>query len=66
MERIYDEMTECDEKPIRDPKDFNVIDEIKDPRELADELREAMNPKMSIDEKIAFLEEIAAQNGGRL
>lgn len=26
----------------------------------------AMSPKMSIDDKIAFLEEIAAQNGGRL
>ena len=46
--------------------DFNVIDEIKDPRELAAELREALNPKMSIDDKIAFLEEVAAQNGGIL
>lgn len=59
-------MTECGEKPIHDPKDFNVIDEIKDPRELAAELREALNPKMSIDDKIAFLEEVAAQNGGIL
>ena len=66
LERAYGEMTECGEKPIHDPKDFNVIDEIKDPRELAAELREALNPKMSIDDKIAFLEEIAAQNGGRL
>ena len=59
-------MTECGEKPIHDPKDFNVIDEIKDTRELAAELREALNPKMSIDDKIAFLEEVAAQNGGIL
>lgn len=59
-------MAECGEKPIHDPKEFEVIDEIKDPRELAIELREAMSPKMSIDDKIAFLEEIAAQNGGRL
>lgn len=63
LERAYGEMTECGEKPIHDPKDFNVIDEIKDPRELAAELREALNPKMSIDDKIAFLEEVAAQNG---
>ena len=59
-------MTECGEKPIHNPKDFNVIDEVKDPRELAAELRETLNPKMSIDDKIAFLEEIAAQNEGRL
>ena len=34
--------------------------------ELAEELREALHPRTSIDEKIAFLEEIAAQNEGRL
>lgn len=39
---------------------------LRDPRELAAELREALNPKMSIDDKIAFLEEVAAQNGGIL
>ncbi len=66
LERAYGEMTECGEKPIHDPKDFNVIDEIKDPRELAAELRDALNPKMSIDDKIAFLEEIAEMNGGKL
>ena len=49
-----------------EPKDFHVIDEIKDPRELAEELREALNPSTTIDEKISFLEEIAAQNGGQL
>lgn len=51
---------------IYEPKDFHVIDEIKDPRELAEELREALNPSTTIDEKISFLEEIAAQNGGQL
>lgn len=66
LERAYGELSECDEKPVHDPKEFEVIDEIKDPRELVAELREALNPKMSIDDKIAFLEEIAAQNGGRL
>lgn len=66
VERIYEEMMEHGEKPSHDPKEFKVIDEIKDPRELAAELREELNPKMSIDDKIAFLEEIAAQNGGRL
>lgn len=30
------------------------------------ELREALNPSTTIDEKISFLEEIAAQNGGQL
>ena len=51
---------------MREPKDFEVIDAIKDPRELAEELREALNPTMSIDDKIAFPQEIAAQNGGHL
>ena len=31
-----------------------------------EELREALNPSTTIDEKISFLEEIAAQNGGQL
>lgn len=66
MKHIYKNMTECKEKAAYEPKDFKVIDEIKDPRELAEELREALNPIMSIDEKIAFLEEIAAQNGGKI
>lgn len=66
LERVYGEMGELGEKPVHDPKEFEVIDEIKDPRELAAELREALNPKMSIDDKIAFLEEVAAQNGGHL
>lgn len=66
MERAYEKKSEQGEKPIYEPKDFHVIDEIKDPRELAEELREAVNPSTTIDEKISFLEEIAAQNGGQL
>lgn len=62
----YREMDKRGEKPIHDSKEFEVIDEIKDPRELAAELRDTLNPSMSIDDKIAFLEEIATQNGGRL
>lgn len=66
MERTYEAKTAHGEKPPYEPKDFQVIDAIKDPRELAEELREALHPRTSIDEKIAFLEEIAAQNEGRL
>lgn len=66
MERAYEKKSEQGEKPIYEPKDFHIIDEIKDPRELAEELREALNPSTTIDEKISFLEEIAAQNGGQL
>lgn len=66
MERAAEEMTERGEKLTYQPKDFKVIDEIKDPRELANELRAALNSDTTIDEKIAFLEEIAAQNGGLL
>lgn len=66
MERKYEDMKEQGEETAYIPKDFMVIDEIKDPRELAEELREAVNPTTTIDEKIAFLEKIAAQNGGLL
>ena len=66
LERAYGEMAECGEKPIHDPKEFEVIDEIKDPRELATELREAMHPKMSIDDKIAFLEKYVKETGLKL
>lgn len=67
LERVAEEMVERGEKAIHDPEEFEVIDEIKDPRELAMELRGALNPQhMSIDDKITFLEEVAAQNGGKL
>ena len=66
MGRAYEKMQDANKRVPYTPDDFKVIDEIKDPRELAEELREALNPAMSIEEKIAFLEEIAAQNGGRL
>ena len=66
MERAYETLTDRKEKPPYTPSDFKVIDEVRDPRELAEELREALYPRTSIDEKIAFLEEVAAQNGGRL
>ena len=66
MEKAYEALTDKKEKPPYVPSDFKVIDEVKDPRELAAELHDALNPRTSIDEKIAFLEEVAAQNGGRL
>ena len=44
MKRTYKNMTERKEKTVFEPKDFKVIDEMKDPRELADELRDALNP----------------------
>ena len=66
LDRAHRNLRESGEASVREPKDFEVIDAIKDPRELAEELREALNPTMSIDDKIAFLEEIAAQNGGHL
>lgn len=66
LDRAHRNLRESGEASVREPKDFEVIDAIKDPRVLAEELREALNPTMSIDDKIAFLEEIAAQNGGHL
>lgn len=66
VSRVYEKMKDEKEPTPYTLDDFKVIDEIKDPRELAEELRKALNPTTSVDEKIAFLEEVAAQNGGRL
>ena len=35
-------------------------------KQLTGELRNALNRQVSVDDKITFLEEIAAQNGGKL
>lgn len=35
-------------------------------KQLTDELQSALNQQVSVDDKIKFLEEIAAQNGGKL
>lgn len=63
MKKAARELADKDEKPPYTPSDFKVIDEIKDPRELAAELREALNPQTSIDEKIAFLENLVRERG---
>lgn len=66
MESAYEKLRTAGEEIPYTPKDFKVVDEIKDPRELTEELREALNPTTSIEEKIAFLEAVAAMNGGKL
>lgn len=66
MEKTYESLTDKGKKPPYTPDDFKVIDEIKDPRELAEELRDAINPQTSIDEKIVYLENLVRERGMKL
>ena len=66
IEDAYSSLSGEGKRPKYTPEDFQIYDEIQDPRELMSELKEALDPHMTIDEKIEFLEAIAAENGGRL
>ena len=66
MEKAYESLTDRKEKLPHTPSDFKVIDEVKDPRELVEELRDVLNPQTSIDEKIAYLENLVRESGKKL
>lgn len=66
MEKAYKELIDMKQKPPYTPSDFKVFDEIMDARELTEELRGALSQRKSIDQQIQFLEEVAAQQGGKL
>lgn len=63
---VYEELVEAGEKPPYTPDDFKIYDEIIDPRTLMEELKEALSPYMTLDECVEFMEEVAAERGGRL
>lgn len=64
--QAYEDLIEAGEKPPYTPGDFKIYDEIIDPRTLMEELKEALRPGMSIEEKIQFLETLAKERGGKL
>lgn len=66
MEKTYREMKDAGEHPAFSPSDFKVVGKALEIKQLATELRSALNPLFSIDDKISFLEKIAGANGGRL
>lgn len=66
MENTYREMKGAGEHPAFSPSDFKIVGKALEIKQLTDELQSALNQQVSVDDKIKFLEEIAAQNGGKL
>lgn len=66
MENTYREMKDTGEHPAFSPSDFKIVGKALEIKQLTGELRNALNRQVSVDDKITFLEEIAAQNGGKL
>lgn len=62
MESEYQIMKKRGEKPVRTPKDFEIHGDLKDVAELIEAARELVRPRrLTIDEQIAFLEELHAK-----
>lgn len=66
MENTYREMKGAGEHLAFSPSDFKIVGKALEIKQLTGELRNALNRQVSVDDKIKFLEEIAAQNGGKL
>lgn len=66
MENIYREIKDAGEHLAFSPSDFKIVGKALEIKQLTDELQSALNQQVSVDDKIKFLEEIAAQNGGKL
>lgn len=66
MENIYREIKDAGEHLTFSPSDFKIVGKALEIKQLTDELQSALNQQVSVDDKIKFLEEIAAQNGGKL
>lgn len=66
MENTYREMKGAGEHPAFSPSDFKIVGKALEIKQLTGELRNALNRQVSVDDKITFLEEIAAQNDGKL
>ena len=66
MENIYREIKDAGEHPAFSPSDFKIVGKALEIKQLTNELQSALNQQVSVDDKIKFLEEIAAQNGGKL
>ena len=54
------------EKRNAKASDFQIIDNTLTFKQLTDEIRKSLQQRSSVEEKIAFLEQIAQANGGRL
>ena len=60
MRRAYKSLTDKKVNPLYTPRDFKVIDAVKDSRSLAKELQQALHPQVDADERISILEQAVA------
>ena len=54
MRRAYKSLTDKKVNPLYTPRDFKVIDAVKDSRSLAKELQQALHPQVDADERISM------------
>lgn len=66
MEKAFKSRTDEGEQLPFTPSDFQIIDNTLTFKQLTDEIRKSLQQRSSVEEKIAFLEQIAQANGGRL
>lgn len=66
LAETYREIRAGGDVPPFAPDDFNIVGKVMDCERLMEELGSSLNRQYSVDEKIAFLEELAAANGGKL
>lgn len=55
-----------EDSPLFGMRGLTVVDELRDLRSVASDLEDALKRGMTFDQRIKFLEEIAALNGGKL
>ena len=66
MEKAFKSRTDEGEQLPFTPSDFQIIDNTLTFKQLTDEIRKSLQQRSRVEEKIAFLEQIAQANGGRL
>lgn len=66
MEKVFKSRTDEGEQLPFTPSDFQIIDNTLTFKQLTDEIRKSLQQRSRVEEKIAFLEQIAQANGGRL
>ena len=60
IRRAFKSLTDKKVNPLYTPRDFKVIDAVKDSRSLAKELQQALHPQVDADERISILEQAVA------
>lgn len=66
LAETYREVRARGDRPPFVPDDFNIVGKAMACEKLMEELESSLNRQYSIDEKITFLEQLAAANGGKI